>query len=542
MLEQGGVAWSLLLSRWVADGRLRIDGLPEDTWELCCTLWSTQPATLRDQLTAVLPNLQPHTDAPWWMRLVLGVFHPDARALDLELELFDMLVQGVSEQQRASLGICLPLTLALLHARGGDVARAAAVLDPAHADAPRPFGLTGLHHPEALYHRSRYLWLAGQTGPAIDLLINLIDAHPGYLLRAVTDGVWERALEDPQGMVRARIEGHLATARARVSAPPTVPAGYPQEDAARQAILRGAESPYATLLASRWLQDIARWEAERPVLTPELREDLTRVAGFSKALPRNFPLRLGPANGPAFQGFPGSDLETLRSLSQQGQYLEAGVLARQMIRELPVYCRLSLVNYLRRLFNSLEVARETVAAQGGEARRALFERLALECGGIYERLLRLPSQLTPELAPAVSGIWDEILAVEQQWISNDQRAFGRLVIEVDPVHGAPPIVLRAGEDTLIRLRVTDVQGRPVAGVPIVWSLVGAEVRPASAVEALALEWALSLDTGAVFVRVHNGSRVGPATLRCAVLGGAALEVPLQVEYAGATASTGTGPR
>lgn len=514
--ELGSAAWIMSLVRMRAEGWLSDDetlplGIVESEWRKGGAARAVE--VLRPAL-AERPAARPLLSL---YMVPLALWH--AGDVEEALLALDRAVARLSLPVISALGSTLPLTYALLFALKGDVERAASILEEGRNEGRTP-GMRGFDTAEVYYQRARYLWDLRRFDEARTLLRKLLGKDPAYLVRLLTDPAWSE-LHRPQLPSLHQLIGEvLGDAQSQLA---RFQQSRRDQDLANPVVRKIDETlgfvgddPYMLLAAASLLPDVRNWQDQQQLIDPAFETELQRLEEFAEELPTSFPLRIGGDYAPRFTG-EGSDMERLQQLVEQERYMDAADLLTRLYDDLPWALRMGTATHLTRLTQALATAGDVLRMRGKEEdgpRLKKIVELLERCIRCLEPVKAMPDKIGPHLIEVTRGIWRELEAIETAWVQSERRQFGQMRIE--PPSDIKPI--RRGSWAAIQVRVTDVAGQPVAGVPVLWRVASGPAFPKNPAECLEGEWGLSLHTGTVHITVEVMGRGDGGTIEAWILG------------------------
>lgn len=440
----------------------------------------------------------------------------------------DRAVSRLSAPILGALGSTLPLTYAALHALQGKVEEAATFLEESHVEG-RPIGMRGLDTPEVRYHRARYLWDLRRYDEARQLVRRVIEADPAYLIRLSTDPAWSELHGGQVASLHQMAGEVIGAARARIArfqqSRQEVDRANPAVRSIDETLQFVGDEPYMVLAAASLLPRVQEWRDQQDDVDMAFEKDLERLEEFADEIPNSFRLRLGGDYAPRFVG-EGSDIARLRQMVEQERYRDANDFMKRIYEDLPWGVRLGTLSHLARLTQALATSGDVLRMRGREEDLPRLEKIVEllgRCVQLAEPARNMPETVGAELLRSMQNVWKEIEAIETAWIESEKRQFGRMRIvvpdEVKPV--------RRGGWISIQVRVTDVAGNPVAGVPVLWRVASGPALPKEPADCLEGEWDLSLHTGTVHITVEARGRGDGGVIEAHILGGYS---PVRLEY------------
>jgi tetratricopeptide (TPR) repeat protein len=507
--ELGNTAWMVALQRMRREG-----WFPENTdFDLLNTvetLWAGPdgPAQAAARLDQALAASDTSPDAPLPLALLLYrvplAIWSDRNATH-GAQLLSRALKHLPAGAAQVLGATIPLTFALTSALGGDIESAVTLLAEGRVPA-RPVGWTGYRTPEVRYQRARYCWALERYTAALDHLRLALHESPSYLLRLASDPAWiEPGTTTLPVQVQTLIGTMVAEARSAMArftqgrAPNDE--NIPEVKRVVDTLAFGGDDPYGIVASAALLPALHAWRESQRTVGQSFAADLERLTQVVGEIPLSFPVRLGMDYGRRLQGGEDADMDRLVSLLDRGRFTHAEEFVDNLLRDLPVALRMGLFGYLQRLVNALATAGDVLRERGREEDEARYSKI-VELVGVCMDLIEPIKQFSDEvglgLAQQFNATWDRVTAIEASWVQSEARAFGAMrLIPRDEA----AVVTRGGFKALT-LSVVDVAGEPVPGVPVIWRVASGPCAAKDPIECLDGEWALSLQTGVVYLAVE----------------------------------------
>lgn len=525
--DLGAAAWIMSLIRlrsesWISDDDTLSLNIVEESWR---QEGPARAIELLDEALADRPAAHPNLCL---YRAPLALWHEgDAEGAMLAL---DRAVARLSMPVVGALGSTLPLTYAALFALQGDVERAAAVLEEGVNESRTP-GMRGFDTAEVRYQRARYLWDLRRYDEALALIRRVLETEPAYLVRLLTDPAWLELHSATRASIHQTLAEVIGAARSSIArfqqARTEKDNANPNVRKIDETLLFVGDEPYMLLAAASLLPAARSWDESQKLVEPDFEANVERLEEFAEHLPAAFPLRLGADYAPRFVG-ERSDMEHLRRLIAQERYADAATFARRLVEDLPWALRMGTMSYLARLTQALATSGDVIRVRGNrddQPRLQKIVELLERCVKCFEPAQSMPQKLGAGLLRAAQDVWREIEAIESAWVESERRHFGRMRIEIPDETKA----IRRGGWTSIQIRVTDVSGQPVAGVPVLWRVASGPAFPKDPAECLDGEWGLSLHTGTVHITVEALGRGDRGVIEAKILGNySPVEIPYEV--------------